>query len=456
MLLIDSHAHLDFENFKDDLPEALQRAEEAEVGYIVNIATDRDSILSTIGLAEKYPQVYAVVGIHPHEADRCGEEDIELVRKYVSHPKVVAVGETGLDFYRKYADHDRQRELFRRMIAIAREAGKPLVIHNRAASEETLRILQEESAGEIGGVFHCYAGDAEFAVKLIRAGFYVSYAGNLTYPNSQLAEAAENIPLERTLVETDCPFLTPQPHRGERCEPAYVRFTAQRLAEIKELTLEDIARITSFNVHRLFGVGPPPKSAIAYPIRDSLYLNITNRCSCDCVFCPRLKNPVVKGHYLKLEREPEFEGVAAAVEKVPGEFRELVFCGFGEPTIRFELVKRLANHFRGRFLRLRLDTNGHGSLINGRDITSEIAEIFDIVSISLNTSDAQQYLKLNRPEFGEGAFSGMLEFLKGCRRAGLEVIGTVVGYPGADIEGTKQMAEELGIKFRVRKYDELG
>jgi len=456
MILIDSHAHLDFENYKDDLDEVLIRAQDSEVKYIINIAIDNKSVLSSIALTEKYSFIYAAIGIHPHEADNYSRDDIKLVEEYSHHPKVVAIGETGLDFYRDYANHDNQRELFRKMISIAESAKKPLVIHNRAASEDTIRIIKEEKAGRYGGVFHCFAGDAEFADRVIRLGFYVSYTGNLTYPRNRLQEEAENIPIERTLLETDCPFMSPQQHRGKRCEPAYVRYTAEKLAEIKGLSLEDIARITSFNVYNVFGVGPKPESTLVYPIRNSLYINLTNRCSCECSFCPRSRNPVVKGHSLKLEDEPGFEDILSAVESYGNGYDELVFCGFGEPTLRFDMVKMVAKNFRKKFQRIRLDTNGHGNLINQRNIAGEIAEIIDTVSVSLNTSDPDEYLRLNHPEFGDKAFPAVLEFIRNCRNAGLEVIGSVVGFPNADIEGTEKLAKELGIKFRVRKYNDLG
>ena len=456
MILIDSHAHLNFENFHEDFSEVIERAHNSDVKYIINVGIDSESILSSIDLAEKYDFIYAAVGIHPHNADTYSPDEIELVEKYISHPKVVALGEIGLDFFRKYADHDNQRKLFREMIDIGMQAGKPLIIHTRAALEETLKILREKNAGSNGGVFHCFSGDVNFAREVIKFGFYVSFAGNLTYDKSSLPETAEAIPIERTLVETDCPFLTPAPRRGKRCEPADVRFTAEKLAEIKQLSLADIARITTLNVYNLFGVGPKPERTIVYPIRNSLYVNLTNRCSCDCTFCPRLRNPVVKGHSLKLDVEPDYDEAVRAVESFPNTFDELVFCGFGEPTMRFDLMLKLAKKFRSRFKKLRLDTNGHGNLINGRDITGEIASIFDVVSVSLNTSDPGEYLKLNRPEFGEKAYEAVKEFMKSCKAKGLDVIASIVGFPGADEKGAEKLAEESGVNFKIRKYNDLG
>jgi TatD DNase family protein len=455
-MLIDSHAHLDFPDFKEDLPEILERAQSAQVDYIIQIAIDSASIKRTLELLDKYPQIYAAIGIHPSEADKVTLADIALVEKHLNHPKVVAVGEIGLDFYRDYAMPDNQHRLFREMLDLAKRYRKPVVIHNRKAFEETLRILEEKGMGEYGGVFHCFAGNGEMAWKAIKAGFHISFAGNLTYPKTELSETASAVPLEKTLVETDCPFLAPQAKRGKRCEPGDVRFTAEKLAEIKKLSLNDVARITSNNVYRLFGIGEEPESRIVYSIRESLYLNLTNRCTCDCVFCPRLKNPMVKGHNLKLEQEPDFEEVVREVEKFPPNFRELVFCGYGEPTLRLDLVKRLAEHFRSKFKRIRMDTNGHGNLINERDIVPELRGLIDIVSVSLNAGEAKTYLKLNRPHFGEKAFPTVLDFIHQCRSAGMEVTATIVGYPGAEVEASEKLTRELGINFRIRKFNDLG
>lgn len=456
MVLIDSHAHLDLKDFRDDLPEVIDRALQAEVKYIINISIDGESILANLGLIEKYPFFYAAIGIHPHEADKVTAGDIELVSKHASHPKAAAIGEIGLDYYRDYAKRENQRKLFRKMIEIAYAENKPMVIHTRNALEETLEILSDFGVRKRSGVFHCFSGSYEDALRVIEQGFYVSFAGNLTYPKSKLQLTAEATPVERILLETDCPFLAPQSRRGKRSEPADVRFIAEKLAEIKELSLQDIARITTFNVHRLFGVGPAPEVKIAYPIRSSVYLNLTNRCSADCVFCPRNRNPVVKGHNLALEEEPTFEGALKAVGAIDGDYQELVFCGFGEPTLRFDLVKRIAGHLRPRFQRLRLDTNGHGSLINRRDITGEVAELFDAVSVSLNAANQEEYAKISRPEFGNEAFPALIDFIRGCKSKGLEVTATIVGFPGADIQEAEALARELGVNFRVRKYNELG
>ena len=311
------------------------------VGHILTVGCDLESSRASVDLALRYTNVYASVGIHPHDASTVNQAIIdELARMIEAVDKVVAVGETGLDFYRDRSPRDQQEAAFRSHIQLAKQTGKPLIIHDRDAHDDVVRIMQEENAGDVGGVLHCFSGDLDMARKCVAMGFYISFAGPLTYPkNDALRNIARTLPIDVMLVETDCPYLSPQTWRGKRCEPAYVRATAEKLAEVKGLTLEDVARITSLNAWRLFGIGDVDQSTrIAYVIRNSLYLNITNRCTNHCTFCAKFKDFTVKGHQLCLEREPSVDEVMAAIGD-PSAYDEVVFCGYGEPLLRLDLVK---------------------------------------------------------------------------------------------------------------------
>jgi TatD DNase family protein len=206
-----------------------------------------------IEIAEAYPRVWATVGVHPHSA---GETyDPAALEELALHPKVVAVGETGLDFFRDWAPKEKQYEAFTLQIEIARKVKKPLVIHSREAGLESLRVLQENGAGEVGGVFHCFSEDAGFAEELRKINFRVSFPGQLTFKKADLVRSVcKDIPLEQILLETDSPFLAPEPHRGKRCEPAFVVETARKLASIKGVSLEEVASITSSNALKLFSL----------------------------------------------------------------------------------------------------------------------------------------------------------------------------------------------------------
>ncbi|MCD4689287.1 MAG: YchF/TatD family DNA exonuclease, partial [Desulfuromonadaceae bacterium] len=323
--LIDTHAHLDNGRFAADRTQVVDAAKTAGVNHILTIGCDLASSKTSVEIASTYDEVYAAVGIHPHAAREATDEVMAELKALALQDKVVAIGEMGLDYYRDHCPHDIQQTAFRRQIALAIELDLPIIVHDREAHQDVLRILQEEQAQQVGGVLHCFSGDLAMAKACIELGFYISFPGPLTYPaNQALRDVAEAISTDHLLLETDCPYLAPQSRRGKRNEPAFVRETAEQLARIKGLSLEDIARTTCLNAFRLFGIGAPDqRSRIAYPIRDALYLNITNRCSNTCVFCAKFKDFTVKGHALKLEREPTAAEVIQAIGR-PQDYREVV------------------------------------------------------------------------------------------------------------------------------------
>jgi TatD DNase family protein len=252
--LIDTHAHLQLAHFDEDRDAVLQRALDSGVAKIITIGTDLASSRQAIALAERYNGVFAAVGIHPTDCGNATEADYEEIRKLAQHPRVVAIGEIGLDFYWKDVAPEPQRRAFVRQLTLAREMNKPVIIHNREAGEAILQTLREENIHELRGVFHCFSENAEFARRVLDLGSYISFTGNLTYKKSILPEVAAQIPLDRIMVETDAPFMAPVPHRGKRNEPAYVAQIAAKLAEIKKLPAAEIARITAENADRLFGL----------------------------------------------------------------------------------------------------------------------------------------------------------------------------------------------------------
>jgi TatD DNase family protein len=247
-MLIDTHAHLDMPEFDRDRNEVVKRAQEGGVEYIVTVGIDEASCRSAITLAEEFAFVYAIVGIHPHNAKDVDAASYDLLRSYARHAKVRALGEMGLDFFRNHSPREVQLSRFREQVALAREVHLPVVIHDRDAHRETLEILQEEKAAEVGGVIHCFSGDYAMASKCMDMGFYISIPGTVTFPKAQtLQEVVRCIPLERVLIETDCPFLAPVPFRGKRNEPAYVQYVARAIADIKKLSFEKVAEVTSQN-----------------------------------------------------------------------------------------------------------------------------------------------------------------------------------------------------------------
>jgi TatD DNase family protein len=259
MRLFDTHAHLHFPDYAEDLDAVLDRAHAAGVRGMVTIGTDRETNHAVVELARRLPDVWATVGIHPHDAGEAVDDDfVEMERLARSEPKVVGVGEMGLDFFRNLSPPEDQRQVFRRQIHIARGVGRPLVIHCRDAHDETLAILAEERAGEIGGVMHCFSGDVEIARRCLDMGLFISLAGPVTYKNARgLPEVARFVPEDRLVVETDCPYLPPTPHRGKRNEPAYVALTAAFVAELRDTDPEALGDTLTANAAKLFGITLP-------------------------------------------------------------------------------------------------------------------------------------------------------------------------------------------------------
>lgn len=255
-MLIDTHAHLDSPKFDNDREEVISRALQSGIDTIINIGFNRETIPSTMALAEKYPFIYAVVGWHPTDAiDMKLEEDLAWIETLCSHPKVVAIGEIGLDYYWDTSPKELQHTVFREQIRLARKLKKPIVIHNRDAHEDVLRILKEEKAEEVGGIMHCFSGSWETAKQCLDMNFYISFGGPVTFKNARVPkEVLEQVPMNRLLLETDAPYLAPHPHRGQRNESAFVRLVAETAAEIKGVSLEEIAKITSDNGRRCLAI----------------------------------------------------------------------------------------------------------------------------------------------------------------------------------------------------------
>jgi TatD DNase family protein len=252
--LIDTHAHLHFPELADDLDGVLERARAAGVTAMVTIGTDRETNPAAVALAERLDSVYATVGIHPHDASDATEADFEAMERLAREStKVVALGEMGLDFFRNLSPRDVQETVLRRQLGMARRLGKPVVIHCRDAHPDALAILTDERVGEVGGVMHCFSADVEVARRCLDLGLHISLAGPVTYKNARaLPDVARFVPADRLVLETDCPFLPPHPHRGQRNEPAWVAITAARVAELRGITLDALGEITSANARRLF------------------------------------------------------------------------------------------------------------------------------------------------------------------------------------------------------------
>jgi TatD DNase family protein len=452
-MFIDTHAHLFYPNFTEDLDEVIERAKSSEVDYIIIPATDIGTAKQTLALADKYEMIYAQVGVHPHETKDWTNDNLKVIEELARHPKVVAIGEIGLDYYYDFSPKEKQIEAFRAQIELALKLDLPVVVHNRESDEDIMQIVREYCSSGLRGQFHCFNGSLSYARDLIGMKYFVSFTGNITFKKADLLrETLSNIRLHYIMLETDSPFMTPIPYRGKRNEPSYVKYIAQQIAELHKIPIEEVARITSINAFRLFGIGAEPETKYTYRIKNSLYINITNRCNADCFFCTHKSDAIIDGYNLKMAKgdEPPAEKYIEEIGN-PSNYDEIVFCGYGEPTIRWDVVKKIARYVKNNGGKTRLDTNGHGSFINKRDITPEMKGLIDVVSVSINTHDPRKYAEIMRVE--KRMFNEVIDFAKKSKMYVEKVVMSVVSIDNIEIEKTRQIVEEkIGAEFRVREY----
>lgn len=254
-MLIDTHTHIDLDNFKDRFDEVVETAKEYGVGKVVIPGVEPSGFGRIVELCEKYDNVYGAVGVHPEELGAFNDEAENRIREYLKHPKIIAVGEIGLDYYWDKSQVERQKEIFEKQILLAKEAKKPVLVHDREAHLDSFEILKKTNAKETGVVMHCFSGSPEFAMECVREGFYIAIGGVVTFKNAKKAkEVAKVVPLERLLLETDAPYMAPVPFRGKENQPAYVKFVVQEIADLRGISFEEVEQATTANAERLLGI----------------------------------------------------------------------------------------------------------------------------------------------------------------------------------------------------------
>ena len=451
-MYIDTHTHLFFKNFDEDRDEVIQNALDAGVKYMLVPGTDIETSKQAIELAEKYEFVYAAVGVHPHDTKDWDNALINELRELAKHEKVVAIGEIGLDYFYDFSPKDKQHQAFDKQIQLALELNLPIIIHNRDSNDDIMDFARKYADTSLKAQYHCFAGTVDNARELVEMGHYISFTGNITFKKADsVREVLSNVSVENILLETDSPFLTPVPHRGKRNEPKHIPLIAEVVAETHHLRVEDVARTTSWNAYKLFGIGVKMKLSFTYQIGESLYVNVTNRCNSDCVFCDRKGDAVINGYSLKMSKaeEPDAEVYISEIGD-PTKYKEIVFCGYGEPTIRWDVVKEIAMYVKSNGGKTRMNSDGHGNFINKRDITHELDGVIDSISISLNSTDKVQYAKLMQVD--ESLHAEMIDFARKAKSY-THVVMSIVGLSSVDTENAKQfVTDEIGINFRVREF----
>ncbi len=459
-MIVDSHAHLDLAQFDADREQVIRRARNAGLESVLSVAMaspDRPSLANTLKLLARHDFLFAAVGVHPHDARAATPEFLDSLVPCFENQRVAFWGEIGLDYHYRNSPVDKQKAAFRRQLQKARSLDKPVVIHCRDAWPDLLAILQQESGGKkFKGILHNFTGNEDQANRCLSLGLLLSFSGIITFKTSEeLRKVAHGLRLDQVLTETDAPYVAPNPHRAARNEPFFVFDVARGLASAMDVSLDDVTRNTTCNFRRLIGKNvADSKDVLVYAIRDRLYVNLTNRCTAHCVFCRRESSPVASGYDLKLEKEHSVSSYLEAIGD-PERYSEIVFCGFGEPTIRLDELLEIGRSLKARGARVRLNTNGHGNMIHRRDIVPDLATCLDEVSVSIDAADDKTYARIVRADFGPEAFRGVVDFVKACVGRIPRVLLTAVDIPNLELEAVRNLARELGVEFRVREYQPM-
>lgn len=460
MRLIDTHVHLEDPAFNADRGEVLARARQAGVVALLNAGSTETANAKALDLARHTPGLFVGIGLHPHEFPRVAPAAADMLSGQLCQESVVALGEIGLDFH-QFPDHpapDREAQIqaFRRQLRWARIFELPPIVHIREAHAEALAELKAAGPWPQGGVLHCYSGGTAHLEESLALGFSLGIGGPVTYPRADdLRAAVARAPLTRLLLETDAPYLPPQSQRGRRNEPAALVEIAEAVAKVRGLGAPDVAERTSDNAERLFKLASADPGQWVYDLQGHLYVNLTNRCSADCVFCPRRVSRRVQQYDLTLRREPRAAELLEAIGDAR-RFSEVVFCGFGEPLLRLPTLLAVARGVKAQGVRVRVDTNGHADRLFGRDILPECRGAVDAWSVSLNSVDPQQYQALVRPAADADTLPAVQSFIRRAAAAGFEVVVTAVELPGVDTAGVRQFAAQAGARYRGRPHQRLG
>jgi TatD DNase family protein len=419
--MIDSHCHLNLDHFEDDREIAMARAVGDGVTAFMNIGYDRTSLRQTLELLEQYPFLFGAAGVHPHDAASYDAELDTEVRAALEHTRVVAVGEIGLDFYRDIAPRETQIDVFRKMIALSREKHKPIVIHCRDAFNEVIETLLSEG-GTYHGIFHAFsAGEAE-ARSIFQLGFHVGIGGVVTYKNARLAETVAMLPMEKIVIETDSPYLTPHPWRGKRNEPAFVAHVLRTIARVKNMTVAEVDRITTENYLAAMGLTPEALPRPVYKIGEEVYIHSAAATPSD------------------------LDHIA------PESITDAVLTGVIDPLDNMERTLGIASHAREKGWRVCVNTSGFANQAAGRDLTKELSGIVDEINVTFFGVNPKLHDELAYPAVGNEGWEVMRDFIRCSVASGIETVCEFIAQPGFEPEPCREFARQLGARYDIRMY----
>ncbi|MDX2175052.1 MAG: YchF/TatD family DNA exonuclease [Candidatus Sumerlaeia bacterium] len=457
MNFFDTHAHLQDEKFERDLDRVLDRARAAGVTRILTLGDNLLNSRKAVSLARKTPEVLAAVGVHPHAAAEYTPETESELQLLAECERVVCIGEIGLDYHHHHFGHDKQREVFRRQLALARQHRLPVSMHCRDAYADLLEDLEAERGQEIGGVCHCFSGTTQDARALVEMGFVLGVGGTCTYNRAEdLRESLAAVGIHHLILETDSPYLSPQAKRGRRNEPANLPITARTLSEMLGESYRDVERITNYNAERAFRLSREYAPQAVFINSNQIHVNLTNMCTNNCEFCARHGDGVYRGHQLLLDHDPDVDAITGSILREEYKsYGDVVFSGLGESLFRLDELQVVARAAKAAGKRVILQTNGQGLLLHGPSLWKKLEGLLDLVSVSLNAPDRDSYNAICHPHDRERAFPAVVEFIRQAKASGFPTVASAIDLPEVDLAATRRLADELGVPLDVNRRDPI-
>jgi len=449
----DSHCHLHFKHFDDDLEQVVKSSALAGISQIMIPSIDAATAGKSAAIAEKYG-LYSAAAFHPEHLpeDETGETGWLDIRRVLLRPRTVAVGETGLDYYHRTFSPEKQLIWFLRHIELAESTGYPLIVHSRGAEADVLDHLP--SSLTVPVILHCWGGNEALTDLAVSRGCYIGVGGPLTYrKNDSLRRIIARVPHNRLLSETDSPFLPPEPFRGRRNEPSFTTYIIQSVRDLwdSRMSIENTSYILRENALNAYRLHPESRRAdIVYRHGDSLYVNLTSMCMNSCNFCIRKTSDGVSDYYLMHREDPSEKLILSTLRSFPIEdSEELVFCGFGEPTLRSDVLMKCAGHAAERGVKTRLNTNGLCTSFLPDEEVRKLLGSFDSVSISVNASGSVEYNRVC-PSTVDAPWEHLMKFISMAKASGVKTQLSAVSSSGVDIQRVQTLADRLQLALRIR------